>query len=45
MREAGLHMHTEAGARLVVDRVPEFLRKDEPQSNVVRLPTRARKAR
>lgn len=43
LRDAGLHMHTEAGHRLVVDRVPACVRKDPPLSNVVRMPVRARK--
>lgn len=40
MRVAGLHLHIEAGVRLVVDRVPGVLRKDPPTTNVVRLPVR-----
>lgn len=36
LRDAGLHMHTEAGHRLVVDRVPAMVRKPEV-SNVVRM--------
>lgn len=43
MREAGLVLHSEAGHRLVVDRVPESLRKPDP-ANVVRMPARVRKA-
>lgn len=43
MRDAGLHLYTEAGHRLVVDRVPGIVRKDPPLTNVLRLPTRARK--
>lgn len=31
LRDAGLHLRTEAGVRLVVDRVPAFLRHDEAQ--------------
>jgi hypothetical protein len=41
LRDAGLHMRSESGVRLVVDRVPSFLRHDE--ATVLRLPTRARK--
>lgn len=43
LREAGLVLRSEAGHRLVVDRVPESLRKPDP-ANVVRIPTRIRKA-
>lgn len=31
----GYHVRLDGCARIVVDRVPEFLRKDEPASNVV----------
>lgn len=31
LRDAGLHLHTEAGTRLVVDRVPQWLRHEEAE--------------
>lgn len=45
LRDAGLHMRSE-GHRLVVDRVPKWLAKEQEESNVVPLeqPKRRRRA-
>lgn len=41
---AGYCLRIDKG-RMAAERVPGFLRKDEPRSNVLQMPTRARKAR
>lgn len=38
MCAAGLHLSVDAGAILVVDRVPAIVAKDPPQTNVVKMP-------
>lgn len=43
VREAGFHLRiTETG--IMVDRVPNWLRKPVPETNVVKMPARLRKA-
>jgi hypothetical protein len=41
-RSAGYHVHSDNGGRMVVDRVPEFLRIDAPVSNVVPMKRRVK---
>jgi hypothetical protein len=43
LHDAGLHLHTEAGTRMVVDRVPAFLRRDTPATNVVPIERKRRR--
>lgn len=31
----GIHLRSDASCRMVADRVPRFLQKDEPKTNVV----------
>lgn len=42
-RDAGYQLVSDGAGRMVARRVPVFLRKPEPQSNVARLPARVRK--
>lgn len=42
VKDAGFHLRITNSA-IVVDRVPNWLRKEEPSANVVLLPARVRK--
>jgi hypothetical protein len=43
LHQAGIHIRTEAGCRLVAEPVPAFLRKTDTESNVV--PMRTKRAK
>jgi hypothetical protein len=42
--QAGYHMSNDGLGRYVVDEVPAILRKDQPATNVVKMPGRRKKA-
>lgn len=41
----GIHVRSDANGKMIAEQVPRFIRRDEPEDKVLRLPTRLRKVR